>query len=340
MELFDFVNISSEKQKLLFAVTVVSYYVPEVPHVVFTLYGPQGSGKTFAMRAARSVIDPSLMTTMTLPRDQREFVQQLFHNYFAPYDNVGSLPFWMSDILCRAVTGTGVSKRRLYTDEEDVIFSYFRCVGLTGINIAPSRGDLLERSLLIGLEAISEKSRRTEEELNTLLEEKRPKIFGGVLNTLARAMGYYPHIEVDGLFRMADYTKWGAAITEALDVDMGVFLKAYKENIAEQYLEAIKVNPVAEVLLAFLESRPDQSWEGSPTALHGNLCETAELMKVSTRQRAWPKNAAVLGRRLNEIAPSLPYAGYNMQYNRTVEGRIIVLNAVNADNPVKETRLL
>jgi hypothetical protein len=56
----------------------------------------------------------------------------------------------------------GVSRRALYTDGDDVIYSYHRCIGLTDINIAAERGDMLQRSVLLGLHAIPKKQRKTE----------------------------------------------------------------------------------------------------------------------------------------------------------------------------------
>ena len=49
------------------------------------------------------------------------------------------------------MTSTGLSKRRLYTDDEDVIYRFRRCVGINGINIAATKPDLLERALILHL---------------------------------------------------------------------------------------------------------------------------------------------------------------------------------------------
>jgi hypothetical protein len=43
------------------------------------------------------------------------------------YDNLSSIPHWLSDPLCRLATGGGLSTRELYTDE--VIFDAMRPVG-------------------------------------------------------------------------------------------------------------------------------------------------------------------------------------------------------------------
>ncbi|GAI57452.1 unnamed protein product, partial [marine sediment metagenome] len=202
--------------QLLYVVTSIIYLIPGVPHVVMIFFGPQGSGKTWALRTVRVLIDPSQLDLLSLPTRYREIVQILDHNWCAFFDNVGRLPAWTSNVFCRAVTGAGVSKRRLYSDDEDVIYQYHRCLGFTDINIAAERGDLLQRSLLLGLDAIPEDRRKTEKELNADLESQRPEILGAMLDVLVKAMSFYPTIRPGSLYRMADYTIWGRAITKAL----------------------------------------------------------------------------------------------------------------------------
>jgi len=329
--LLDFAHIEDEDEKLLYLVAVVSSLIPDIPHVILVFHGPQGSGKTWSLRAARSIIDPSLLDVLTLPRRQNELVQNLDHHYCAYYDNVGRITPWISNILCRAVTGTGVSKRQLYTDDEDVIREFLRNVGLTDISIAAERGDLLDRSLLLGLAYISEDRRKTEAELRARLEELRPEILGAVLDVLVKAMALYPSVEVPGLFRMADFTKWGIAITEAMGEDPERFIEAYRENIAKQGLAAIQASVVAEVLIRHMETQAERSWSGTASQLWSALNEMAEAMKISTRQKAWPRNPQVLSRRLNELTPNLPAAGYEITGGYRGSSKLISINCVGSD---------
>jgi hypothetical protein len=113
----------------------------------------------------RKLVDPSSLDVLSLPREERELVQQLNHHWVSFYDNVGALPRWISDALCRATTGAGFSKRELYSDDDDVIYNIRRCVGLNGINISATRPDLLDRALLIGFDTIPNSKRKTEKEI-------------------------------------------------------------------------------------------------------------------------------------------------------------------------------
>jgi hypothetical protein len=68
--------------------------------------------------------DSSEIQTMSFPSNKEELVQKLDHHWFSTFDNISKLSEWQSDVICRAVTGDGFSKRRFYTDDEDFIYSF------------------------------------------------------------------------------------------------------------------------------------------------------------------------------------------------------------------------
>lgn len=135
-KLLNYLNVC-EGDRLISMSYIGTLFIPDIPHAASMLHGPQGSTKTTLFMILRELLDPSAVDVLTLPRDERELIQVLDHNYLAYFDNVGSLPDWASDALCRATTGTGFSKRQLYTDDEDVIYRFIRPVGVNGINRYP-----------------------------------------------------------------------------------------------------------------------------------------------------------------------------------------------------------
>jgi len=326
----EFVNIkdNNEDTRLLLLCTIISNLLPMIPHVILTLYGIQGSGKTYLFKLIRAVIDPSIIDVLTLPRDERERVQQLDHHWCAFYDNVTSLPTWMSDTLCRAATGGGFSKRELYTDDSDIIYSFKRCVGLNGINIAAQRGDLLDRSLLVGLQAIPKDKRRTEKELWTEFESCKGEILGGFLDTLVEAIRIFPSVNPKGgLFRMADFTRWGCAIAKALGYNETRFIEAYSAKVRTQTEEAAYASPLAAVLIDYMKG--SENWKGTPSELYSTLIAHAKEIGISARQKAWPKAPNSLVRRLNELVPSLMVLGLEVVTGKKSGGtRFITINTV------------
>lgn len=339
-KLLDYLNIDKkdEDTQLTLMCNCASYYIPLIPHPILVLYGIQGSGKTWVFVILRRVFDPSSIEVLSMPRDERERVQQLDHHWLAFYDNITSMPSWVSDSLCRAATGGGFTKRELYSDDEDVIYNFKRCVGLNGINIAAQRGDLLDRSLLVGLEHIPNKNRKTEQKLLADFEKEKASILGGFLDVLVKAIQLYPTINPDRLFRMADFTRWGCAIAKALGKTTEEFIMAYESKVKSQIEEAAHASPVATVLLDYLEKKlaPSPSlenwegWEGTPTALFKTLLEHAKTLDISTRQKGWPKAPHVLVRQLNELAPALKSLGWEVVASRTGRTRRIGINCVTS----------
>ena len=156
----DLLNVKDSDNKLLLKCYIISLFIPSIPKPILMLHGEQGSAKTTLQELIKMLVDPSIVRTLTFPRDINELVQQLSHNYLAYYENLSSIKEWISDALCRAVTGTGFSKRQLYTDDEDIIYFFLRCIGFNGINLAATKADLLDRGIVIQLERIPKKEKR------------------------------------------------------------------------------------------------------------------------------------------------------------------------------------
>src|SRR5262249_58473037 len=98
------------------------------------------------------------------------------------FDNVSGLPAWLSDAIFRLSTGGGAGKRRLYTDQDEVLFAGRRLVALNGIEDVAVRPDLVDRAIMLALEPIAETTRRDEKEFDQELAFAAPKILGALLD--------------------------------------------------------------------------------------------------------------------------------------------------------------
>ncbi|MBT5711723.1 hypothetical protein HOI71_11815, partial [Candidatus Poribacteria bacterium] len=301
-----YLPVEDADDMLLLLVYVVAALIPDTPRPALILHGTQGSGKSTAFRVLKCLLDPSAIEMCTLPRAERELVQLLSHHYFVAFDNLGMIPDWASDALCRAVTGGGFSKRALFTDDDDVIYSFRRAVGLNGVSVAATRPDLLDRAILIGLERIAPGERRPEAELWPEFARDRPRILGGILDTLARAFELYPAVETDRLPRMADFARWGIAITRAMGASDGDFLTAFSGNVGRINDEVLQGHPVAAAVVDMMAER--EEWVGTPTELFGELTTVAARLKIEHAE-GFPKTAHWVTRRMAEVAPYLADAG-------------------------------
>ena len=109
---FRYVNISL-KDRLLTKILIVSYFVPDVPHVGNCVSGAKGSAKSTFHKLLKQLIDPSTVQVLDLPSDKNELLQVLFHHYVVWFDNINYLPSWISDLFCRAHNWSGSTKEAI-----------------------------------------------------------------------------------------------------------------------------------------------------------------------------------------------------------------------------------
>ncbi|MCK4414944.1 MAG: hypothetical protein KAY32_15525 [Candidatus Eisenbacteria sp.] len=306
-----FVNLRHESDKSLLLVYLVVSLIANIPIVALIIHGVQGSAKTTMLKIIKAILDPSAVPVRGGVRDQTEFALAAFQNRVLFFDNLTSVPDWLSDALCRAVSGEGWSKRSLYTDEDSTILEYQGVIGLSGINLVAERADMLDRSLIVELEAVSPAQRMEERELWRDFEVARPQIFGGLLDALSRALQVEPGIMLRSRPRMADFARWGAAAAVGLRQSPGGFLRAYEQNVGRQNQAALEASPVAQALLAFMKGR--DRWQGTPAELYEHLRQIGEEIGVDTRSKWWPKSSSWLSRRLKVVHPNLLAMGIEVE---------------------------
>lgn len=324
--ILDYINISQPEQQLLFLVYLVSCFIPGFPHPIPIIYGVQGSAKSSLSKVMRAIIDPSAIEVSELPKNHVELVQKLSHHWCIVFDNISYVSDEVSDLLCRAATGTGFSKRELFTDDEDIILVLKHCVALNGINLVATRPDLLERSILFELERIPRDKRRREQRMFVELRNKLPQILGGVFDVLSRALGIYPNVELTEYPRMADFAQWGCAIAEAMGHTREEFLKAYDKNITRQNAEVINENIIAAALVELMNERSE--WDGTPKDLYEAVRGIAEntFGIKPDRDKHFPKAANALTRQLNRLLPTLEEEGLKIIQEKGRERRVFIQN--------------
>ena len=183
-----YLNISTENQRLLLLCTLLSYFIPGIPHNILMIHGPQGSSKSTTAKLLRSLVDPSKSPTMGLPTNLDDLSVQLYHHMMPVYDNLSGINSRQSDMLCSAVTGDSISKRTLYTTNDQTHFSYQPCIVMAGINIVPWKSDLLDRTILVALNSMSKDMRLEVSELQRRFDSDRPKILAGMCDVLAKSL--------------------------------------------------------------------------------------------------------------------------------------------------------
>ncbi|MDQ3641490.1 MAG: ATP-binding protein, partial [Actinomycetota bacterium] len=217
-ELRRMVNVSEETWPLLVAWLVMAL-LPNLPHPILLLRGEQGAGKSTTARVVGSFVDPSPVPLRTAPADVEAWAVAAAGSYVVPVDNVTTIAPWLSDALCRAVTGDGLVKRRLYSDAGLVVLAIRRVVILTSIDAGALRGDLADRLLPIDLERLDERERRLDEDLAEAFERAHPALLGALCSLLSDVLAVLPGVRLERLPRMADAARVMAAVDEVLGTE-------------------------------------------------------------------------------------------------------------------------
>jgi hypothetical protein len=308
-------NIKDEDNRLLLKCYIISLFIPNIAKPILMLHGEQGSAKSTLQELIKMLVDPSIVRTLTFPRDINELVQQLSHNYITYFDNVSVIKEWISDALCRAVTGSGFSKRQLYTDDDDIIYYFLRCIGFNGINLGATKADLLDRGIIVQLDRIPKERRRKLDDIWKEFEILRPQLLGYIFDILVKVLQVKQKAGItipNGLNRMADFEEYAEIISRCLGYSNNEFIRVYQKNVDIQIEEAIEASPLSVTVIGLCNTKIDELQKGMTatellTELN-NYAESELKMKIF-KIESWPKSSNSLSRRLNEITTNLREKG-------------------------------
>jgi hypothetical protein len=314
----DLMHVKCHAARLLVKVLLIASFIPDIGHPIIVPNGEQGGVKSTFCRYHKRIVDPCAVELLTIPKDRNEFVQHMHHNYVVVYDNVRIVPKWFSDEICKAVTGAGNSKRKLYTDDEDVAYNYKRCIDVNGINNVLTEPDALDRSVILDFTRISDEERREEAEVDAEFEALKPGLLGYIFDVLVKALFIKPMIKLQRKPRMADFAVWGEAIARAMGCKELEFLNAYYSVLERQNVDAVEATLVGPAIVNFVNTWPQGTsrWEGSPEDLLDSLRKTAEAFRIDTRDSMFPKKGNSLIRKLKPLFPDLRQ-GYDIDITIT-----------------------
>lgn len=291
-------NASPDQLRLLVG-WLVAALIPEIPHPVLALFGVQGTGKSTAGRVIGSVIDSSAAPLRSAPRHEDQWAVAAAGSWVVVLDNLSTVHPWLSDALCRAVTGEGAVKRMLYTDADVTVLKFRRCVVMTSIDAGVLRGDLAERMLPIVLDRIDPTSRRTEASILERFAANHAELLGELLDLLAEVLNVLPTVELDELPRMADF----ARVLAAVDLVTGwATLPQYLGVGNELAEDVVDADPVAQAVVALVDA--EGRWSGTASDLLRTLTNPGAPLP-----KDWPSQPNALSGRLKRIAPALRSVG-------------------------------
>lgn len=116
-DLWSFLNLPRDDDLALVVSWLLAALRASGPYPVMAVSGEQGSARTVLSKLLRALVDPNVAVVRALPREERDLFIAANNAHVLAFDNVSSLPWWLSDTLCRLASGGAFAVRQLYTDQ-------------------------------------------------------------------------------------------------------------------------------------------------------------------------------------------------------------------------------
>jgi len=137
---------------------------------------------------------------------------------------------------------------------------------------------------------------------------------------------------------MADFSRWGYAIGEALGAGLGQqFIDEYTVNSRIQNEEAIANDTVGMLISEFM--RKQDTWHGLYSQLYKQLAFIAEDYGINAKHKSFPATTILLSKRITNVKSNLEAMGINVvrDESRSKEGQGLSITRVNLSTPSTPT---
>lgn len=311
-----FLNVDEDQWPLLVAFAVGCLY-PQGPYPVLILTGEQGSAKSTTLRVIKKLVDPSAAELRRQPEDIRDLMIAASNSWLLTYDNVSYLRDEVADTMCVIATGGGFSRKANYTDGDEYIINVMRPQAINGIGDFATRGDLLDRAIIITPPIIPEERREDEKSFWARFEQAKPALMGALLHCVSTGLRNLDATTLTAKPRMADFARFAVAAEPAYNADGETpFIDLYLENREQNTASILETSPLARVVWELV--KPDGRWIGSSRLLFAAITEHAT--DTDRRSPGWPTAENKLKSPLMRIAPALRKPGIDVQYRRSKTG--------------------
>ena len=331
-------RLKNQDDYILLSAWLMFSLVEGGPYPVLTLEGVAGSSKSTLTKQIRQLVDPRKPALQGMPSAVDDLFIQANNGHLIAIDNLSEIKQKLSDVLCGISSGTGNSKRELFTNTGEIHIEVCRPIILNSINPVVQSSDLADRCIRLSLPPITSSDsegsmnnlgRLSAEEVDASFQQRAPQILGAICTAIQTALPNYRRVKnLPAEIRMADFARWGFAAGKALalgDRDFVSVLMANRQHNAEPFMENDMLNLA---LFQFLQGK--LQWSGTPTELLN------ELTKIITPQESmdptFPKTASRLTRGLNSSITTLKQFGIDYRHSNSSHKKRILTFDYTSDS--------
>lgn len=254
-------GITSEQQRKALIIWLFALALPDLMPTkpLLMIEGAMGSGKSLAAQLVQVAL-MGAVKPITISRSQEdEFGVLLLRSPICVLDNVDSYIDWVADKVC-SYTTTGVfPKRKLYSDDEEVIIKPHAFLAVASKNPTSfRREDVADRCIVLRLERRT--SFRRAEKIIQDTKDLRAKLFGEYLylvNQIIKEIraGAYSEDEQEA-HRMADYAALGRVVAKVVDWEPDEVVKLMNALQSERDAFISEEDPLVELLHTWIAYQP------------------------------------------------------------------------------------
>ena len=294
---FMFANspLTAEEFRTLTLIWLLQQFFPPLrrTRAIPAFLGPQGSGKTTAMRLlGHLLVGPDFDVTGLQREREDAFVAAVCNRVILGLDNADSKIPFLPDALARYATGQRYQLRKLYTTNEEVSFSPRAMLLISSRDPQFNRPDVAERLLPFNFER--PKNYKPEIDIFDELEKRRGAIMGSLLAHAAEISDSLPDHPARALqFRMADFASFGARVfARHREVDDWIDLLVRLEKAQTEF--ASEGDGLVDTLRVLLTQ------ERVAEAYVSDLFQRCRTL-AETRGFIFPRSCQSFGRRLSSM---------------------------------------
>ena len=295
--------LQPEEQRRLHECYFYSLFFPELlpAKPIEVLVGDKGSGKSVSQRKRGKLLYGERFNLKPIATDREDaFIATITNNHLASFDNVDSKIKWLNDHLASASTGEEISRRKLYTTNEEINYPVNCFITLNTRTPQFKRPDVVDRALILRTETIELK--KSEGEIYQEVAEKRNALWSELLEKLNLVVATIQSNQeaFTTQHRMADWAKlaWNIAKAEKKEAE---FLSTLDRLNRAQSDFLLEDDSLFTCLLVWLENPNNIGKEVASGTLYNNLQFTATQGDLDFAF----KNSKTFGRRLKQLFPAI-----------------------------------
>lgn len=307
-EVDQFLNVRKEDLALVKAWLVTALRT-NIPYPILIFSGQMNCGKSTSAKVICELIDPNLGELLSNVKNDENLFIAANNRVIVPLDNISFVSESLSDMLCGISTGSSFTKRKNYSDTNEIILKAKNPILITGIGDIATREDFLSRCVILDLPVLQ---RRIDDSTFWAdFYKALPRIFGALLDTVSESLKEVKFVKAEDTdLRMLDFARLGTSIEKCLALSEGKFIQIYRENYKNVKRLILDSNITVTLLMKFMNDKPE--WLGTATELYDHLNKLTNYLN----QKRFPKSPIGLSNTLERLGKNLLTEGIDIDRRR------------------------